>query len=146
MRILGWVLLLGGFLLCPSVAWAAIGFLCMIIGLICLQIAERIRVRSPRPVALFAVPPVDRRGRSSIVQLSLIVVRQEANEREPRQAEPDNTIGRRAYDEQRWRLLLSTDEDIRRLATILAHYGQSYVDEFAAAYLVLNDKEHLPMI
>src|SRR6266700_633280 len=146
MRIFGWVLLLGGFLLCASVAWAAIGFLFMGLGLICLRIAERRSERSARSVALLAEMPEDLRGQPSIVQGSPTVARKEANEREPREAEPDNIIGRRAYDEQRWRLLLSTDEDIRRLATILAHYGQSYIDEFAAAYLVLNDKEHLPMI
>ncbi len=120
MRIFGWVLLLGGFLLCASVAWAAIGFLFMGLGLICLRIAERRSERSARSVALLAEMPEDLRGQPSIVQGSPTVARKEANEREPREAEPDNIIG--------------------------AHYGQSYVDEFAAAYLVLNDKEHLPMI
>jgi hypothetical protein len=41
MRIAGAFLLLGGFLLCISIVWAAVGFLMMGFGLICLLIAER---------------------------------------------------------------------------------------------------------
>ena len=37
---LGSVLLIVGFLLCVSIAWAALGFLMMGLGLICLLIAE----------------------------------------------------------------------------------------------------------
>ena len=44
------------------------------------------------------------------------------------------------------RLLLRNDADISRLVTALAPYGQKYVDELAAAYLALNDKDDLPMI
>ena|SRR5437879_4588648 len=51
MRILGWLLLLGGLLLCVSVLWAAPGFFCMGLGLIFLQIAERKR-RSAKSAAL----------------------------------------------------------------------------------------------
>src|SRR5216684_4147703 len=46
MRILGWLLLVGGLLLCVSILWAAPGFLCMGLGLIFLQIAERKRRRA----------------------------------------------------------------------------------------------------
>jgi hypothetical protein len=46
MRILGWVLLIGGLLLCASVGWAAPGFLFMGFGLIFLQIAEQKRRRA----------------------------------------------------------------------------------------------------
>jgi hypothetical protein len=41
MRIAGWVLLVGGFMLCVSVLSAALGFLCMGFGLIFLQIAQQ---------------------------------------------------------------------------------------------------------
>src|SRR5712675_2615011 len=43
MRIWGWLLLVGGLLLCVSILWAAPGFFCMGLGLIFLQIAERKR-------------------------------------------------------------------------------------------------------
>jgi hypothetical protein len=45
MRLFGLVLLIGGFLLCVSIVWAALGFLMMGLGLICLLIAERSRNR-----------------------------------------------------------------------------------------------------
>jgi hypothetical protein len=41
MRILGAILLIAGFFLCLTILWAAIGFLAMGLGLICLLIAER---------------------------------------------------------------------------------------------------------
>jgi hypothetical protein len=50
------------------------------------------------------------------------------------------------YDTQKWRALLISDADISRLAKALEPYGQKYLDEFAAAYLALNDKNYLPMI
>src|SRR6202011_3131451 len=46
MRIAGWLLLLVGSLLCVSIVWAAIGFLMMGFGLICLLIAEQGRKRA----------------------------------------------------------------------------------------------------
>ena len=46
MRLLGFVLLIAGFLLCVSIVWAALGFLMMGFGLICLLIAERNRKRA----------------------------------------------------------------------------------------------------
>jgi|SRR5215211_8172891 len=46
MRILGWVLLIGGLLLCASVSWAAPGFLFMGFGLIFLRMAEQKRRRA----------------------------------------------------------------------------------------------------
>ncbi len=49
MRLFGYVLLIVGFLLCVSIVWAALGFLMMGFGLICLLIAERNRKRAPKP-------------------------------------------------------------------------------------------------
>ena len=49
MRLFGFVLLIAGFLLCVSIVWAALGFLMMGFGLICLLIAERNRKRAPEP-------------------------------------------------------------------------------------------------
>jgi hypothetical protein len=48
MRILGAILLIAGFLLCFTIVWAAIGFLAMGLGLICLRIAERRQERIKR--------------------------------------------------------------------------------------------------
>jgi hypothetical protein len=61
MRLFGFVLLIAGFLLCVSIVWAALGFLMMGFGLICLLIAERNRKRAPKPDVSDSgsAPPID---------------------------------------------------------------------------------------
>src|SRR5437016_6075727 len=60
MRIAGTILLLGGFLLCVSIVWAAVGLPMIGFGLVCLLIAER---RKKRPIAVVVTrsDPLDRR-------------------------------------------------------------------------------------
>jgi len=53
---------------------------------------------------------------------------------------------RGAYDRAKWDALVKYDADISRIVAALQPYGQKYVDEFAAAYLALNDKRYLGMI
>ena len=141
MRIAGWVLLVGGFLLCVSVLSAALGFLFMGFGLIFLQIAEQ-RDKSP------ATSDASRSGQSEPQREPpphrALAPAQAAQEREV--VNRESAIGPGFYDRERWRLLLRNDADISRLVTVLAPYGEKYVDELAAAYLALNDKDHLPMI
>ena len=143
MRILGWLLLVGGLLLCVSVLWAAPGFFCMGLGLIFLQIAERRRRRAES-----AASPSDQ----SEPQAEPAPIPDATWTRLPPQTDEDagagreNVTGLYSYDRHEWRALLSSDADISRLAKALQPYGQKYVDEFAAAYLALNDKDYLPMI
>jgi hypothetical protein len=59
MRIAGAFLLVSGFLLCISIVWAAVGFLMMGLGLICLLIAERRK----KPSTASPGPLVDAAGR-----------------------------------------------------------------------------------
>jgi hypothetical protein len=61
MRLFGFVLLIAGFLLCVSIVWAALGFLVMGFGLICLLIAERSRKRAPKADVSdsVSIPPID---------------------------------------------------------------------------------------
>jgi hypothetical protein len=141
MRIAGWVLLVGGFMLCVSVLSAALGFLFMGLGLIFLQIAEQKEKSlatsdaslSRQPAPQREPPPPRALAPSQAEQERAVVDRESA-------------IGPSPYDRERWRLLLRNDADISRLVTVLAPYGQKYVDELAAAYLALNDKDHLPTI
>ena len=51
-----------------------------------------------------------------------------------------------AYDRKKWEALVEYDEDIKRVSLALQPYGSKYIDQFAAAYLALNDKEYLPVI
>jgi hypothetical protein len=143
MRILGWLLLIGGFLLCASILWAAPGFLCLAFGLIFLQIAERKRLRV-RTAASPSEPPIEP---PPLHEPTRAVVPPKADEKK-REERKDrgNAAGPHSYDEQKWRALLSSDADVARVAAALALYGQQYVDQLATAYLLLNDKEYLPKI
>jgi hypothetical protein len=145
MRILGWVLLIGGFLFCASIVWAAPGFLFMGFGLIFLQIAEQKRRRA-KSVASRSERTEPQHEPPPLQELAWALVPPKADEEARVDVDRANATGSHSYDKQRWRLLLSNDADISRSAEALAPYGQKYVDELTAAYLVLNDKEYLPMI
>jgi len=143
MRILGWLLLLCGLLLCVSVLWAAPGFVCMGLGLIFLQIAEQ-----KRRSAKSAASPYDQSelwaGQAPIPEAASAINAPETDE--DAGAGRENVTGPYSYNRQEWCELLRSDADILRLAKVLESYGQKYVDEFAAAYLAVNDKDYLPMI
>src|SRR6266516_2864342 len=132
MRILGWLLLVGGLLFCVSILWAAPGFFSMGFGLIFLQIAERKRMKGKWP----SDQPGPQIERGPISEAAYALHPPIVDE----DARAWNAAGLHSYDKQKWRALLSSDADILRLATALEPYGQKYVDELAAAYLALNDK------
>jgi hypothetical protein len=144
MRILGWLLLVGGLLLCVSILWAAPGFFCMGLGLIFLQIAEQKRRRAESAAASSSDQSEPQAKQAQIPEAAWAVVPPETEE--DAGAGRENVTGLYSYDRQEWRALLSGDADISRLAKVLESYGQKYVDEFAAAYLALNDKDYLPAI
>jgi hypothetical protein len=151
MRITGWVLLVVGVLLCVSIAWATIGFLMMGLGLICLLAAEDRKKRVTRVTefaAAFSEPrfqeardplhfplpplvaPIGVPSMAAIAALAIEQVRQ----------------GHSSYDVEKWNGLVAHDPDIAQLVEVLAPHGQQYVDELAAAYLALNDKNYLALI
>ena len=143
MRPAGWLLLIAGCALCLNVAWAALGFLLMGVGLVALLAAEAKRSRpavaietvveseypaaeiTPAPLS----PPSPTRGKPAPPQIP-----------SPRWAPAPLS------DEERWRILLATDADVARLAAALAPYGQNHVDRLAAAYLQQTDRAGLPEI
>ncbi|CAN7415886.1 hypothetical protein LJR220_003732 [Bradyrhizobium sp. LjRoot220] len=51
-----------------------------------------------------------------------------------------------SYDRQAWRRLVESDADLARVTSVLADYGQQYVDELAGEYLAETDKDRLPAI
>jgi hypothetical protein len=170
MRILGTLLLLGGFLLCISIVWAAVGFLMMGFGLICLLIAERRKKQSTAP----PVPlpdKVDRRREPPPLQIEKpaqsaelaetspgSVVARQAQLREPRQPkrapiprkeQPDrrqNEPDVNPYDLEKWHALVKSDADISRSVDALQPFGKKYVDQLAMAYLAFEEKSYLPAI
>src|SRR6476646_2257110 len=117
MRILGWLLLVGGLLLCVSILWAAPGFFCMGLGLIFLQIAERKRRKAKTAASLS-----DQSGQAQIPEAGWAVVPAETEE--DTAAGRENVTGPYSYDRREWRALLSSDADIARLAKVLESYGQ----------------------
>jgi hypothetical protein len=134
MRYLGAVLLVGGFLLCVSIVWAAIGFLMMGFGLICLLVAERKNKRSSegnRPRQALSPNPEPRAG--------LVSVTHSSDQR-------SSVTVSSSYDEVRWNSLVQSDPDLSRLVAVLTPYGQKYVDELATACMALKNKRYLPMI
>lgn len=118
MRLAGWFFLLAGLVLCLSVVWATVGFLMMGIGLIALQAAERRRRRSPDTEAVPREPVLHAPGQ----------------------------VPSKVSDTARWRQLVQSDPEISQLVAILAAHGPSHVEEFAADYLAVNDKDALPAI
>ncbi len=46
----------------------------------------------------------------------------------------------------KWSSLLESDQDLSRVAKILAPFGQKYVDQLARAYAAFDDKTYLPLI
>jgi hypothetical protein len=90
MRIAGTFLLLGGFLLCISIVWAAVGFLMMGLGLICLLMAERRK----KPSMASSGPLADAAGRPR--EPPPLQVEKHAQPAEPVEASPSRIGTRQA--------------------------------------------------
>ena len=50
------------------------------------------------------------------------------------------------YDVTRWKALVEFDPEIAKIEATLKPFGQKYVDQFAAGYLALNDRNYIPNI
>jgi len=51
-----------------------------------------------------------------------------------------------AYDGAKWKALVEFDAEIEAAVRKVESYGQKYVDQLAAAYLALNDKQYLATV
>jgi hypothetical protein len=62
-------------------------------------------------------------------------------------SQPDKVVSAPPpYDVAKWNALLQYDADIKRIYDALVPFGRKYVDEFAQAFMALNDKNYLPQI
>ncbi len=138
MRIAGWVLLIAGFLLCVSVAWAALGFLLMGVGLVSLQVAERNRNRTNLAFSSHAESPA--------AQPEIPAGPPQAAHLPTGTATLQPSRADTPYDKEAWRRLVESDSDLLRVTSVLQEYGQPYVDELAKAYLAAGDNSRLPAI
>lgn len=164
MRIAGWILLLIGFLLCISVAWATLGFLLMGVGLVSLQVPKQNRRRVPRaasaerlemPLRAVARPraeePVIRREPAlapapEVAQTADLASPRFDGSALARSVAAISVSAKPSYDKEAWHHLIEHDPDLAQLASVLADYGQPYVDELAMRYLAAPDKSRLGAI
>jgi uncharacterized protein YecT (DUF1311 family) len=58
----------------------------------------------------------------------------------------DTSQGTIKYDRQKWTALLLYDTEVAGIASEISPLGPRWTDEFAAAYLTLNDPKYLPEI
>ncbi len=129
MYVSGFILLVIGFALCLSIAWAPIGFFAMSFGLICLLIAEK-------------------RSKASKLRLQ----KSARPSKQPRPPTPTgpaaNTEVRQGFADERakWRLLVDGDPELASVERVLSQYGPQYVDQLARVYLVFDNKAFLPII
>ncbi|QOZ29147.1 hypothetical protein [Bradyrhizobium sp. CCBAU 51753] len=150
MRLTGWILLLIGGLLCATIAWAALGFLLMGVGLIALQVAERRRLRAEvagagaggaeftAPLVAAGLQPPTLAQDASQDASQDTASSQQSRRSDKRSGAP--------YDREAWRRLVESDPDLAGLAKVLADYGPQYVDELATSYLAAPDKNRLGAI
>ena len=133
MRVAGATLLVIGFLLCVSVAWAAIGFFAMGSGLIFLLIVEERKRKSALHLENAAIQP------ALILPSQLIAGPVSTARGEVRRDE-------RPCETDKWRSLVESDQELSQVVTILMPFGQKYVDQLAGAYVAFNNKAFLPTI
>ena len=138
MRVAGWILLIAGALLCATLVWAdgwvpADGRRPAVTpgGREQANGRERLNVR-PRARPMSALPA------QRLCRFLEPVVSREP----PKPTSPPAV----SYDRQAWRQLVESDVDLARITSVLADYGQQYVDELASEYLADIDKQRLPDI
>jgi hypothetical protein len=137
MRVLGATALIIGFLLCVSIAWAAIGFFAMGFGLIFLLIAEeREKASALRSESSEIEPSTTGPPQPMTAAISTANIQREIALRD---------VGKWS-EMDKWSCLVANDEDLSRLVKILEPFGQKYVDQLAGAYIVFDDKAYLPTI
>jgi hypothetical protein len=191
MRLAGAVLLIAGFGLCISIVWAAIGFIAMAFGLICLLIAEEKTNRARKLASPGALQTQTLKTKalktkaSELEALKTQASKAQVSKAQASKAQASKTQASRAQasevqtrDQQTsvstpamsgspaandsrplstevdlaaankfvWDTLCANDPDIARGVAMLAPYGKKYLDDFAGAYLIFNDKNFLPLI
>ncbi len=168
MRILGAILLISGFLLCLTIVWAAIGFLAMGVGLICLLIAERrqeqikqlhsavaanveldlpevANVTSQHALAPIASPPELPKAEQPQLHaagLGSPILPPTLGIKEERSTAV--AAARRLYDAERHCSITTDDADVPRLANVANPSAMEYVDPSTETDPSLHDRTSRP--
>jgi len=154
----GFIIILLGLLLSLTIILLPLGFILMIVGSVLMMIGMFGRRKtvitnvvqvSNTPGGMQANIPLDHDLVRAPVARSIEPAMGRARPREPRLIDVTPSSAPSVtpkYDVVKWRALVEYDEDIARIAEALARYPEKYTDEFAAAYMALNDKTYLPII
>jgi hypothetical protein len=158
MRILGALLIITGFFLLFTIFLIPLGVILMILGMVLMVVGGgRRKVVINNVVSVNAPPAALPRDVQQEFATAERLQRREpllehrqnfalpAPEHQYREREL-RTINPEPYDSAKWKALVEYDPDISRVVAALSPYGQKYVDQLAAGYLALNDKNYLPMI
>jgi hypothetical protein len=133
MRFAGATFLVIGFLLCVSIAWAAIGFFAMGFGLIFFLIADE---RKKRLVLHLERVAIQRAPIDSSQPIALPPIISECRGRQ------DGA----PCERDEWRSLVESDQELLRVVKSLEPFGQKYLDQLAGAYVAFNNRAFLPLI
>jgi hypothetical protein len=161
MRILGVILIFVGLLACLTIVGAFVGIPLMIVGAILLVVGGRRKTIITNVINVANTPtggvPVEqltasvnmlpREARAELgapayneSRPPTLVVPTAVQMREPVAA------GGASYDTAKWKALVEYDSEIADAVKQVEGYGQRYVDQLAAAYLALNEKQYLATI
>lgn len=152
MRIVGVFFILVGLLLCLTFFGAVVGIPLILVGCVMVVMGGR------KTVITNVVNVSNAPGASLPDQMSATMqaLPKEARaELEPPSFSPKLVIPSKvevgqvvqpsepAYDSAKWKALVEFDAEIEAAVKKVEAYGQKYVDQLAAAYLALNDKQYL---
>lgn len=168
MRILGVIFIVSGLLACLTIIGIPFGIFLIIVGIVCVAVGGRrntvitnvVQVSNTPGLQQAQIPlgadvPINRlRTIDAPSYDARLIERERPAPQSARRFEPpivdqpaeEATRGRYSYDRKKWDALVEFDDDIGRVAKALQPYGDKYIDQFAAAYLALNDKQYLPAI
>jgi len=169
MRLVGTVLLIVGVFLCISIVWAAIGFMAMLFGLICLVIVEEKAKRARKLASSSALKTEAWITLTAKAQAKHLASKIQQSKNQSKTAAyttqaldqpsvsppisppvlsglPAASDGPTQTPEQRliWKALCAKDPDIAHGVAMLAPYAKQYLDDFAKG--LFNDQKFLPLI
>jgi len=160
MRIVGVIFVLIGFVLCLTIVGFFFGLLLILVGLVMIVMGGRRKVIITNVVNVANTPTGTVPAEQVAASMNQLPRAARAELAGPTGSEPvaptlvvpsavhvnEPVSAVQSYDVAKWKALVEFDEDVAAAAKQLQNHGQQYVDQLAAAYLALNDKQYLPTI
>jgi hypothetical protein len=161
MRLLGVIFILVGLLACLSIVGAVIGIPLIIVGLVLDVVGGRRKTIITNVVNDTNTPTGAAPAHQMAASINMIPrdaraelgVATGADFRPPTLVVPSSlqitepfAAGGASYDTAKWKALVEFGSEIADAAKRVESYGQRYIDQLAAAYLALNDKQYLATI